>query len=84
MKDRMVAIAAAIRRARAAFARSEALPAGVRARRNSVHTIGQLISALNDRDVGAAMCLLEPHAESSEPWRRPDGAARRRCVGCGE
>jgi hypothetical protein len=86
MKDPMVAISAAIRRARTVFTRPEALPADVAARRNSAHTIGQLISALNDRNVGAAMCLLEPQAESSEPWRRPDhdGSARRRCVGCGE
>jgi hypothetical protein len=80
MKDAMAALLAAIRRARATLTRPGAAQLGGRARRNSAHTIGQLISALNDRNVAAALCLLEPPAEGSENSH----GQTRKCVGCGE
>ena len=44
-------------------------------------TIGQLISALDDRNLSAAMRLLEPASESAERSQKdPDEATR--CVKC--
>ena len=80
MRDAMAALSEALRRARAVFRRPEAAPAGGNARRNSAHTIGQLIAALNDRNVAAALCLLEPSAEGSGISH----GQTRKCVGCGE
>ena len=86
MKDAMTALSAAVRAARTVFTRSEAARLGGRARRNSAYTIGQLISALNDRNVAAALCLLEAPIEGSGNSRGPDYgvSTRRKCIGCGE
>jgi hypothetical protein len=45
-------------------------------------TIGQIISALDDRNVLRAMRLLEPVSESPEPSSDPDQPEGQRCVKC--
>jgi hypothetical protein len=45
-------------------------------------TIGQIISALDDRNLTHAMRLLEPAAESAEPTPSPDRDDASRCVRC--
>jgi hypothetical protein len=56
-------------------------PFDVRKTRKAQTTIGQLISALDDRNLLAAMRLLEPASESAERSPKdPDEAPR--CVKC--
>ena len=85
-KDRSAAMSALMRCWRAIFAGPDAAQSGGGAHRNSAHTIGALISALNDRNVSAALCLLEPSAAGPGLRGSPDdgGSTRRKCVGCGE
>jgi hypothetical protein len=45
-------------------------------------TIGQILSALDDRNMLAAMRLLEPVSESSELSPGPDQPEGPRCVKC--
>jgi hypothetical protein len=45
-------------------------------------TIGQLISALDDRNLSRAMHLLEPARESTDPSSDPDQQDGPRCVTC--
>jgi hypothetical protein len=71
----MASISAAIGGARAVFRRPDTTQFGGSAPGNSAYAIGQLISALNDRNPVAAMDLLQP-AKS--------GSGRPKCVGCGE
>jgi hypothetical protein len=84
-EDRTAAISAAKGRWRAIFARPDETSGGA-AVRDFADTIGRLISALDDRNVGAAMCLLEPPPGSPGPGHTPvqDRSIRRKCVGCGE
>ena len=45
-------------------------------------TIGQIISALDDRNVLRALRLLEPAGEGSHPSLGPDQQDGPRCVNC--
>jgi hypothetical protein len=49
--------------------------------RGTLFTIGQLVSALDDRNLERAMRLLEPAATSAEHSPEPQDAAPR-CVRC--
>jgi hypothetical protein len=48
--------------------------------RKNPSTIAQIISALDDRNLGRAMRLLEPASESAEPHSEQQVAAQ--CVRC--
>jgi hypothetical protein len=50
--------------------------------RKFLTTIGQIISALDDRNVLRAVRLLEPASESSEPSADPERQDGPRCVKC--
>jgi hypothetical protein len=85
-EDRTAAISAVKGSRWAIFARAAETSSGGLAVRDFAHTIGRLISALDDRNVGAAMYLLEALPGSSGPGHGPvqDRTVRRKCVGCGE
>ena len=80
MKDKMAAIWAALSGARATGTH-DAVQYGKPAKHGSDDTIGRLISVLDDRNVSAAIRVLEPPGESSDHERE---SRRPRCVGCGE
>ena len=44
--------------------------------------IGQLLSALDDRNLSRAMRVLDPERESAEPVHDPDQQDAPRCVRC--
>jgi hypothetical protein len=50
--------------------------------RRILTTIGQIISALDDRNVLRAVRLLEPASESSRPSADPEQQDGPRCVKC--
>ncbi len=74
----MAAILETLRRARAMFA-NDAAPRGG----PSAPTIGQIIAALDDRNVLKAVELLDPTTQGVSPERQ-GGTRRVKCVGCGE